>query len=225
MEKQRKKIRIIFWVIVIVGSMALGIGTAAFEPDTFAKTALVLGWMAAVAVCSITIDLLWYRALNRKLRALQPILLQEHDADRYIDEINMLLAEHKSPHTNAVLKLNLCAAYCEKKEYHLAKEMLLQINPRMLSGINRAVYWADLAYVYFYLQENEQAILILEQQAADFSKLSDNARLGGLIAILSIFQKLAQGDRPGARQLFNQARPKWENDHTAPDFEYLESFC
>lgn len=225
MKMRRKKIRTAFWIVLIVGSMGLGIGTAAFQPEPFVKTALILGWITVIFVSSVAIDLLWYRKLNQTLKALYPILFQEHDADRYIKEINTLLEEEKSPNIQEIRNLNLCAAYCEKKEYRTAKEKLLQINPRRLRGINQTVYWADLAYVHFYLQENEQANLILEQQAATFSKLSEDPYLGGLIAVLSIFQTLTQGDRTGAKQLLELARPQWENEHTAPDFGYLDKLC
>lgn len=223
MEKNRGKIRTYFWIAVIVISALFGIGIAAFDPDPSVKKVLIASFLGAVALISIAIDLLWYREFNKKLRSLQCVLLQEHDADRYICEINALMAGKKSPQIRNVLLLNLGAAYCEKQDYDKAKEILLQVNPRRLTGMNRSIYWADFAYVCFYLNENEQANAILAQQKAAFSKLGEDPQVGALIQILLIFQMLSQGNRSGAQMLLEQARPQWENEHTAPDFTYLEN--
>lgn len=223
MEKDKGKIRIYFWIAVIVVSALFGISMAAFDPDTSVKKVLIASFLGAVALTSIAIDLIWYREFNKKLRSLQSVLLQEHDADRYIREINALLIGKQSPQISNVLLLNLSAAYCEKQEYDKAKEILLQVNARKLTGSNRSIYWADFAYVCFYLNENEQANAILAQQKAAFSKLSDNPDLGALIQVLLIFQMLSQGNRSGAKLLLEQARPQWENEHTAPNFTYLEN--
>ncbi|WP_283609788.1 hypothetical protein [Faecalispora anaeroviscerum] len=225
MEKNRSKIRFVFWLVLIVGSALLGVGLAAFSLDRFTKNMTVAVWLAILSLTSIGIDLLWYRELNRKLMSLQSVLLEEHDADRYISEINALLEGKKSPHIRSIFLLNLSAAYCEKAEYHTAQDFLLQINPRKLTGINRSVYWANLAYVYFYLKEEEKAQLILEQQRAAFAKLSDHPQLGALLVVLGIFERLAQGDRPGARERLERERPRWETEHTASDFAYLDQLC
>ena len=220
-----KKIRMIFWIVIIVLSIFFGIVAAALDLSPTVRRILMAVYLTFVLISSISIDLLWYRFFNHRLKALQPILLHQRDADRYITEITALLEGKKSPQIRSVLKLNLSAAYCEKKEYEKAKELLLQIKPRKLAGTNRLIYWADLAYVYFYLQENQNAISIMDQQKVPFSKLSDNGYVGGLLAILSIFRKLAENDNIGARQLLDQSRAKWENQYTAPDFEYLEKQC
>ncbi|MEY8353413.1 hypothetical protein AALB39_08645 [Lachnospiraceae bacterium 54-53] len=225
MEKNKSKIRIGFWIVLIIISALFGGIMAALDLNDSIKKILTAAFLCAAALTSVTIDLMWYREFNKKLRSLHPILLQEHNPDHYISEINSLLTGIKSPQVRSVLLLNLSAAYCEKKEYYTAKDLLLQINPRKLTGINKFVYWADLAYVHFYLQENEKAILILDQQKTPFSKLGNNSHLGGLLSILSIFRKLGEGDQPGARQLLEQAQPQWKNEHTAPDFEYLKRLC
>lgn len=223
MEKNRGKIRAYFWIAVIVISALFGISIAAFDPDASVKKVLIASFLGAVALISIAIDLLWYREFNQKLDSLQSVLLQEHDADGYIREINTLMAGKQSTQIRNVLLLNLSPAYCEKQEYGKAKEILLQVNSRKLTGRNRCIYWADFAYVYFYLKENEQANAILAQQKVVFCKFSEDPGLGALIQVLRIFQMLSEGDRSGAQMLLERARPQWENEHTASDFIYLEN--
>ncbi len=225
MMENKKRIRTVFWIIVLSGSILLGVLSPALSMADRARNILLIAWLVSIAAASVAIDLLWYRAFNRQLKALQPILLEERDPDRYIQEISALLEGKKSSHLRGVLLINLSAAYCEKREYDTAKTLLLQIEPRKLSGINRPVYWADLAYVHFYLREDKQACTILARQQKAFAPLAASPQLGGLLAILTIFQKLSTGDKAGAKAALAQARPRWENAHNAPDFDYLARQC
>lgn len=225
MEKNKKKIRIAFWMIVLSLSALLGIAAEALDIGDSVKNVLLVAWLITVALVSVSIDLLWYRAFNQRLRALQPILLEERDPDRYIQEISALLEGKKSPQLRGALLINLSAAYCEKQEYDTAKALLLQIDPKKLAGLNRLVFWANLAYVHFYLRDDAQACAILAQQERVFLKFSDHPDLGSLLAILLIFKKLAEGDKAAAKALLEQARPRWENGYNAADFDYLAQLC
>lgn len=225
MMENKKKIRAVFWIIVLSGSLLLGAAIGALEISHGGKNALLAVWLGAVAVAAVAIDLLWYHAFNRRLKSLQPILSEEGDPDRYIQEISALLEGKRSPQLRGVLLVNLCAAYCDKEEYDTAKALLLQVNPKKLSPINRLAYWADLAYIHFHLQENAQACAILTQQENALLKFKESPHLGGLVAILFAFQKVAQGDKAAAKALLAQARPLWLTAHNAHDFEYLEQLC
>ena len=225
MMESKKRIRMMFWIIVLSGSALLGGFTQALDMDDSHKNILLIVWLVSIAVVSIAIDLLWYRAFNQQLKALRPILLEERDPDRYIQEISALLEGKKSPHLRGVLLINLSAAYCEKQEYDTAKALLLQIDPKKLSSVNRLIYWAVLAYVQFYLREDKQACTILNQHEKAFAKFAESPQLGGILAILDIFKKLYADDKAGAKARLEIARPKWENAHNKPDFDYLSRQC
>lgn len=225
MMENKKKIRAVFWVIVLSGSALLGAALGALDIGSPVKNTLAVLWLCAVGASSVAIDLLWYRSFNRRLRSLAPILSEEGDPDRYIQEISALLEGKKSPQLRAVLLMNLCVAYCDKKEYDTAKALLQQVNPKKLAPANRLVYWANLAYIHFYLREDTQACAILAQRQEVLRRLKDHPQLGGLIAILFIFQKLAQGDRDEAGSLLAQARLQWQTARNAQDFDHLERLC
>ncbi len=225
MMKNKKKIRIAFWIIVLSGSALLGFITEALKISNSTRNVLLIIWLGVIAIVSVAIDMLWLQAFNRQLKSLQPILLKEHDPDRYIQEISALLEGKKSPHLRCALLINLSAAYCEKKEYDTAKTLLMQINPKKITGINKLIFWANLAYIHFYLNENEQACTILTQQQKEFSKFAEHPHLGGLIAILSIFKKLSEGETSEANTLLEKVRTRWENEQNAPDFDYLMQRC
>ncbi|MDF3004108.1 MAG: hypothetical protein K0S22_580 [Oscillospiraceae bacterium] len=225
MMKNKKKIRIAFWIIVLSGSALLGFITEALKISNSTRNVLLIIWLGVIAIVSVAIDMLWLQAFNRQLKSLQPILLKEHDPDRYIQEISALLEGKKSPHLRCALLINLSAAYCEKKEYDTAKTLLMQINPKKITGINKLIFWANLAYIHFYLNENEQACTILTQQQKEFSKFAEHPHLGGLIAILSVFKKLSEGETSEANTLLEKVRARWENEQNAPDFDYLMQRC
>ena len=225
MLEDKRRIRRIFWVTLLSVSLLLGAAFAALEVSRDVRNVLMALWLGAVAVASVTIDLLWYRSFNRRLQALGPILTGQNDPDRYIEEISALLEGKKSPQLRGILLINLCAAYCDKKEYDIAQALLMQVKPKKLAPINRMVYWADLAYVHFYLQEDAQACAILAQQQKMLAKFQEHPHFGGLIHILFAFQKVAQGDKAGAEALLKAARPRWETARNAHDFEHLAQLC
>lgn len=225
MIKNRKRIRTVFWIIVLSGSFLLCAALGTLDIGHLGKNALLILWLSVVGVVAVAIDLLWYRAFNQRLKALQPILSEEGDPDRYIQEISALLEVKRSPQLRGVLLINLCAAYCDKKEYDTAKALLQQVNPKKLAPVNRLIYWANLAYIHFHLQENAQACAILTRQKKALLKFKQSPHLGGLIAILFVFERVAQGDKAGAGALLEQARPQWQTARNAHDFEYLGQLC
>ena len=225
MLNNRYKIRSIFWILLIVTSFLFGVGLAAFEPSDEVKKLSIIVFLCFVAIFSTIINLLWYRAFNQKLASLQPILLEEHDADRYIAEINDLMDEQKSLQIRSILQFNLSAAYCEKRDFRKAKEMLSLINPKKLNAVNRTLYWADYTYIHFYLKENNKAIQIMNEQNAAFNKISKLPKWGALFLILTIFKELAEGNLEKAQSLLEKERPKWETEYNKDDFEYLKKLC
>lgn len=223
MDKHRGAIRAAFWTILVLGSALLGAGGAALDLDRSAKRIVVVGWFFLIVLAAVAIDLLWYRELGKKVEALRPLLTE--NPDHYIREIRALLEGKRSPHLRGVLLVNLSAAYQEKGDYKTAANLLRSVNPKKLAGMNRSIYWADLALAYFHLGENARALEILAAQESGFSKLRESAALGGLLAILSVFQMLALGNRAGAKQRLEQVRPHWEEARNAREFEALAQRC
>ena len=189
------------------------------------KTALILIWLSLGASFSVWILFWSYFKLQQKINSLKPILLEENGIDRYILEIQTLLSVKHSTSIVDLLKIILSQAYCGKKDYNLAKGILLEVNPRKLARINQTVYWADLAYIYYQLQEDTYANPIMEKQKRKFIKQSANPRLAKRISILWIFQAISNHDKDKARILLEQYKEKWKDDSNPSDFEMLKSMC
>lgn len=225
MNQNRKKIRRNFWIFLILGSVVLGVFLGVTEFSKPIRYGIFGGWLLIIFLSAMIINLLWLHKMRRKLEELNAILMEERNPDRYIEEINTLLEGKWSRQFRNSMQINLGAAYCAKKDYETAKEIFLKIKPEILMGINQTVYWADLAFVYFYLKENEEACAIMNQQKRTFIKQNENPNLGGTLAILDVFWQLALGNQKEAKELLNQAQPRWKNERNASDFDYLEKLC
>lgn len=223
MKKNRKKIRCIYWIILILVSMALGIGRAALELSDFTVKIIMGVWLAVVVVSSITIDCLWYREFNGKLKEINLILDEQGDPEKYIIELNALMEGKHSSQIRQLHLINLGAAHILKRDYEKAKSLLLQAKPPKFGKINQVIYWADLALVHFYLKEEQSAYAIIAAQKNSFEQFKNNKQIGDILAILSIFQLVTMGEKEKAKQQLDKARKQWESPRNMSDFTHLES--
>ena len=221
----KKRIRIWYWILLILGSLAVGVALAAWDGPAGTKTALAIGWLALAVIAAIAIDLLWYRRLGQKLNALSRVLTEERDPDRYIAEVDRLLGDCRSPQLRQVRLIDLGTAYCEKEDYPKAKELYLQVRPEKLPPHIRAVYWADLALVSLHLGEEGEMCRILETEETLLAPFREQEPLGGLLAVLSIARLLAEGEAEDAAALLAEAQPRWETPRNAAEFAALADRC
>lgn len=172
-ERNRKKIAIIFWCVVVIFGLGLGAARSIFELSD--RESLLLFGVMALAIAGF------------------------------------------------VFTWSFFLAYCKKGDYQTAKAKLLEVNTRKLHGMNRVVYVGDLAYVCFYLGEQEQMLQIMEENRQMILKYADRPQTSGVIAILNIFEQIAKGELERARELYTEAKLKWENEDREDDFEYLQN--
>lgn len=220
-ERNRKKIAIIFWCVVVIFGLGLGAARSIFELSD-RESLLLFGVMAlAIAGFVFTWSFLWFKEFTGRLEELKPMLRE--DPSQYILENEKLLVNRRDNVLRIVLQVNIFLAYCKKGDYQTAKAKLLEVNTRKLHGINRVVYAGDLAYVCFYLGEQEQMLQIMEENRQMILKYADRPQTSGVIAILNIFEQIAKGELERARELYTEAKLKWENEDTEDDFEYLQN--
>lgn len=172
---------------------------------------------------AMVINLIWQIKIIRKLKGLEKILVEENNADKFIEENEKLLQTLKSSYYRKCIKINLSAGYCDKGDYEAAKNTLLSISNTRLMGINKVVYNINLAYVYFKLEEDQKAISILEQYDKEFVRLENHVSLGGSIAVLKVLQLIAKNQTAEAQKLLNASKEKWTDNRTIRDWEYLQS--
>lgn len=225
MEKQRKRIRRIFWAIVIVGGVAVGVLSAEQELEKTAFRLVELVCCLAVFIAGVGMDLYWHRKMQKRLEEIWQILLEEKDADRYIQELDELFEGVKQSNLRACYSINLSVAYAEKKEYEKGLHCLYEINPDKLRGQMKAAYWANRSFFCFHVGKTEEGRNILKEQATLFSKYKDHRFTAETLYILSVLEQMSLGHWQEAEILLAQAREKWENDGNREYFDGLAEIC
>ncbi|MEG0913574.1 MAG: hypothetical protein RSG53_08195 [Oscillospiraceae bacterium] len=222
MNQNKSKIRVVYLLISVMAAVALGVGRNVWAlSDEFFYVLLAL-LLLVIVTAPLIVNHLWYLRFMRSVEALRPILTEQHNPDRYIEENKKLLQGRKSLLIRATLRINLCAGYCEKGDYKEAKCQLQAVQGEKTFGIIRMIYLADYAYVCFYLGENLEALAAMERNRQGLNDFQDSEQYGGLISILRIFARLAVNERDKAKALYDTSRALWHNDRTSGDFDYLQ---
>ena len=78
MKKKHTQVRVIYWIIIVIGSGALGI----YMTKTQWNTAVLALWLVVIFLGAMAVEMLWFRSLGKKVAALTPLL--RTDPDRYI---------------------------------------------------------------------------------------------------------------------------------------------
>ena len=224
MDKNKMKIRIIWWCCVAISYLMLGIISEAFNMSKNIRNALFWFMFVIVILSWYIINQIWYKQFLKKVNALTPILEKENNPDKYIKENLELLHGKKSMQIIAILNLNICDAYCRKGDYEKAKESLMNIKESKIYGGLKILYLIDLAFVYFSLNENENAINILNTNRKNIEKWKENEHLGPPISIVMILELIANKQRDKAKELLQISQKKWSNSSSQAHFTQISEF-
>ena len=221
MDKHRKLTRVLFYAVVILGSCAVGVLCSELELTGGKKTGAIVLWLLAILIGWMGVNFIWLKGIDKKAAAASVYL--HTDPDRYIEEINAILGDKKSPALQNVRRINVGAAYIEKKDYEKAKEIYAEILPEKLILPQRAVYASNLAYTYFMTDEPDEAKAIMEKYRASTEPFRQADFLGGSLAILEIYAKIANGERKEAMNLLTEAEEKWTDAKYAEDYRRIRT--
>lgn len=224
-EKNRKKIRILWWGFIVLSNLLLGIFSAKYNLSIQMTLSIFRSLFIATMLAWFVINQLWYKEFLRKVESLTPILEKENDADKYIAENLSLLQGKKSMQIIAILNMNICEGYCQKGNYEIAKAHLLQINPKKLHGLLKVTYQLLFIYVLFYLEETEAATEQLSKHRDVLLKFENSQELGAMISIVQIFELLSQKKRQEGYDLLLLSKERWMENKYQIDFKHLASLC
>ena len=217
MKKKHTQVRLVYWIIIAIGSGALGI----YMTKTQWNTAVLALWLVVIFLGAMAVEMLWFRSLGKKVAALTPLL--RTDPDRYIAGIEDLLGDVRSLGVQQTRCINLAAACCEKGDYAKAVDYLASLDPRRIPAVNQGAYWADLALARFHLGQNEQARAVIDGNADLFIRMKDSRGLGGLAAVLSVYYAKSKGDLELAWERYYAAREAWPDPSTQKELDQLET--
>ena len=162
------------------------------------------------------INWLSQKSFQKKLNSLQAILITENNPDKYIEENTKLLETTKNLYNKSLIYINISAGHAVKKSYRKSKEALKNIPEKGLRGINRVVYFSNLAYYHFKLAETKEAIKIVEDNKKEFDLYQNHSLLGKHIKLNQVYYLKSKKDIDSARELLE----KLKNEYT--DEKYLQ---
>lgn len=176
---------------------------------------LQLGLGVAVLIGMVVVNLVRQFKFMTKVGALEKHL-KAKEWDTFIEENEKLLQGKKNPYACGIIKINISVGYMGKKDYELAKKVLLEVDKKVFKDINKVIYYANLALVHFSLNEDIDALEICSHFGNDFQKFKTVGNLGQTIAINEIFMLIIAGKTDNAMGLLNHTKEKW------PDNDYSE---
>ncbi len=176
----------------------------------------------ALAIGAYIINFIWQLSFLKKLMKISSLLYNDNNPDGYIEENEKLLKRVKSSYNRGRILMNISVGYCEKQDYRRAKEILLDIPEKHMKGIHKVLYYHNLCYYYFMLNENKQAAAIFSSNYALFQKYENNPSFGGCILVNRIHYHLSNGEIEQAKILREEAKKKYTDPKYQHDFEALD---
>ncbi|MCR5388134.1 MAG: hypothetical protein K6E56_02675 [Lachnospiraceae bacterium] len=221
-EKNKWKIRVLYWILAIVGAAIIGTvcAFAMVSPETL--TVILWVYVIALVLVWLVINMTYVSKLAREVNALLPILRDENDPDRYLDELNNLIGDSKSKAFRSILCLNSSAAYCDKEDYETAKSFLLQLDPKSIPGVNRLVYYLNMALISIHLGDDDAAMDIWNGHKDEFEKYKDSEHFGPAISAVRFFSMIKENRKDDALAEIEKAKQKWTRPRELKQICFME---
>lgn len=173
---------------------------------------------------SLAVDVLWSMYAQKKMQKMEPLLLgQQRNPPLYIKEIGKLRDNSRGPAVRACCGVNIACAYSMMGDYASAKGEMLSIKYKRLRDPLLTNYWISYAQLHFESGDYYNGMRVCEEQAAKFETYREHPMLGGYVAILDFYKRLAKNETEGMEEAMAAARAKWNADIYREDWAKLES--
>ncbi|MEA4989155.1 MAG: hypothetical protein VB095_13935 [Anaerovorax sp.] len=214
----KHKAKIVFGIGIPLGILILIIQETFHIPKNVMLHGYIIGSIVVIFLAFV-INCIWQFRFQRRLKKMQTMLYQENELDHYIIQTDELLKKVKSNLNRNQLIINLSVAYCEKKQYEKAKEILLTIDENTLSGICKVIFYHDLAYYYFMLDERQEALQIIQKHQKMFAKFEAHPSLGPCIKINYIYKFIYEENWAKAKELLLELRDIQQDEMLKRSFQ------
>ena len=185
------------------------------------KYIIGLCFVIMLGIVPVVIDLVWARQLAAHLNWMNQELLYKGKTDEYIAELNEHLRGSRSESLRQIYSINMAAAYCDKKDYAQAEKYLTSVNQNKIKGINRAILMADMALVYFYLQDREN--FATAYHSIDFSLPVPSQEQRAVFLEVKIMERLFAGEKDEAMEMLRQAKTEFTGERERTSLSDLET--
>ncbi len=224
-NKKIKKIRTWFWICYILSLLTLLMICLA-NGVSKSTVKVVFGiYIAVVLIAIFVIDILFVSKLTKNVNALLPILNDENDPDRYLEQLTDLIGDAKSPLLKAVFCINSSVAYFDKGEYEKAREVLSKVNLKKVPLAHSLLYYLDMALICIHLEDYDTAMDIWEKKKHYFENLPDNTNIGSVVSDLRIFSLIREGKKDEALAQIEEDRKKWTRVRDQKEYAFLEEMA
>lgn len=172
---------------------------------------------------SVLVNLIWQFRFMRKLKQINRAFKENNDIEKFIRANEELFKTTRSPHFRSLLQINLSAAAARKNDYKKGMELLLEVDLKKLSGINKAVYYCNLIHFYFKLDEKEEALRLMKEQRKLLQRWEDSTHLQVYILIVRQLERIANGRFDEAEKYLPELETLCTTDELREELTHIRS--
>lgn len=213
----------------LLRSLFLGIGAGIAMMVVQKTTNLDPGYIFRVFVAlimfvvfsCIVFNYIYTLSYQRKMKAAAD-LLSEGKADEYIEAVEKLYHRAKGRFLKRVLRLNLSAGYCEKRDYENAALLLEDMEKDRLDGQMEMVRRLNLCISYFHTQRADEALALYRDSKVIFDAFRTNPYYENSFAIVDCLAAIAELRIDDAKELLAFAKETDPDPRHEEDFRSIE---
>ena len=214
-----------FLTVILPAALAgLFIGIAGrwlkIPPKTFLTYYFIAGAVFIAAL--VILQFLLLKHYQKKIRAACD-LLEGGEPQAALDRFRSLYEGARGAYLKTLLALDVCAAYCDLKQYDRALEILQRDEKHCLKGLLKPLYFMNLCFCYFYLGREEEALALYGRYEKDLHALSFHREFEANTSILSVYVSVARGETDLARPKLELAKQIWQSPRFQEDYRRLEA--
>ncbi len=171
---------------------------------------ILITWVLFVGGAAV-INCIWLKKFLKKLESLGTILTVEKNPDKYIDANKQLLDEKISPRLKAIIMSNIAMGYCEKNDFESARKTLISIDTKRLYKKFERIYFLELAYVNFFLEDYEKGLHIVKANEEKINELRNDSTFEPFVNVIYVFKYIAEKDFVKANELLFITEQRFNN--------------
>lgn len=209
-----------FWWILFIGS---GFLFRHLNMYSETKKARYLIFFAVALLTYVTVEIISALYVMKKINRLRPLLVKNGgNPQLYINKINKLLKWTSNPTLRNYCYINLSAAYDLVNDYRTSAEYLHKVNIKYLEEPALTNYW--IAYIEHHFEAGEYyfALQCMDNHAAQLNQYRNHVELGGYIAVLELYRKLALNQTENLARELETVRRNWPSKYLVDDLNLIE---
>ena len=195
--------------IVIISGIILGLALSVYgsiynlDLDDMFKILIIIAVVIYILIFGF--NLITMSKFQKNIAILNDVLINEYDADKFLKLTGEYFNKVKIKGCREILMLNISAGQSCKGEYALSIETLEMMNINLLRGINKAVYYNNLAQNYLMINNVQKGEKIIKDNFEILNKYLNDGMLGPFIKTTLALKELLVENYEECENLLNEA--------------------